>query len=151
VKSPSHRDAALDDFRARCKQHGLAFTFQRQVIYEAVLDSKEHPTPELIYDQVRSRIPSTSLGTVYKNIKTFLDTGVLKEVSLHHGTLRLEANMEPHHHLVCSQCKAIFDLDEQAVKPIHWNQAIPKGFAVERYNVEFVGLCGSCRTANRKH
>ena len=71
---PDLRKQALEDFRRCCKEHGFAFTFQRQVIYEAVVDSRDHPTPDLIYEQVRKRIPSISLGTVYKNVKTFLDS-----------------------------------------------------------------------------
>ena len=145
------RTQALDDFRRRCKEQGLAFTFQRQVIYEAVVDSREHPTPELIYEQVRQRIPSISLGTIYKNVKTFLDSGVLKEVTLHHGSLRLESNMTPHHHLVCSSCKAIFDIEESAVEPVQLPKTkLPVGFAIKQCRVEFVGLCKSCQTANRK-
>jgi Fur family peroxide stress response transcriptional regulator len=145
------RAKALDDFRCLCKERGLAFTFQRQVIYEAIVDSREHPTPELIYEQVRQRIPSISLGTVYKNVKTFLDSGVLKEVSLHHGSLRLEANMTPHHHVVCSSCRAIYDLDQSAVDPVQYSASeLPDGFSIERCRVEFVGLCQSCRTARTK-
>jgi Fur family peroxide stress response transcriptional regulator len=145
------RTQALDDFRRRCKEQGLAFTFQRQVIYEAVVDSREHPTPELIYEQVRQRIPSISLGTVYKNVKTFLDSGVLREVTLHHGSLRLESNMTPHHHLVCSSCKAIFDIDESAVEPVQLpSSELPTGFSIKQCRVEFVGECKSCQTARRK-
>lgn len=145
------RTQALDDFRRRCKDRGLAFTFQRQVIYEAVVDSHEHPTPELIYEQVRQRIPSISLGTVYKNIKTFLDSGVLKEVTLHHGSLRLESNMTPHHHLVCSSCKAIFDIEQNAVKPVRLpTSELPAGFSIEQCRVEFVGVCKKCQAARRQ-
>ena len=145
------RTQALDDFRRRCKEQGLAFTFQRQVIYEAVVDSCEHPTPELIYEQVKQRIPSISLGTIYKNVKTFLDSGVLKEVTLHHGSLRLESNMTPHHHLVCSSCKAIFDIEDSAVKPIQLPpKELPAGFSVQQCRVEFVGVCKRCQTARRK-
>ncbi len=145
------RAQALDDFRRRCKQQGLAFTFQRQVIYEAVVDSREHPTPELIYEQVRQRIPSISLGTIYKNVKTFLDSGVLKEVTLHHGSLRLESNMAPHHHLVCSSCKAIFDVEENAVEPVRLpTSKLPAGFSIRQCRVEFVGVCKTCQTALRK-
>ena len=145
------RTQALDDFRRRCKEQGLAFTFQRQVIYEAVVDSREHPTPELIYEQVRQRIPSISLGTIYKNVKTFLDSGVLKEVTLHHGSLRLESNMTPHHHLVCSSCKAIFDIEESALEPVHLPASeLPKGFSIKQCRVEFVGVCKSCQTAHRR-
>ena len=145
------RTQALDDFRRRCKEQGLAFTFQRQVIYEAVVDSREHPTPELIYEQVRQRIPSISLGTIYKNVKTFLDSGVLKEVTLHHGSLRLESNMTPHHHLVCSSCKAIFDIEESAVEPVRLPKTrLPAGFSIKQCRVEFVGLCKTCQTARGK-
>ena len=142
------RAQALDDFRRLWKERGLAFTFQRQVIYEAIVDSREHPTPELIYEQVKQRIPSISLGTIYKNVRTFLDSGVLKEVTLHHGSLRLESNMTPHHHLVCSSCKAIFDIAESAVKPVRLpTSKLPEGFTVKQCRVEFVGVCKSCRTA----
>lgn len=145
------RTQALDDFRSRCKEQGLAFTFQRQVIYEAIVDSHGHPTPELIYEQVRQRIPSISLATVYKNVKTFLDFGVLREVTLHHGSLRLESNVAPHHHLVCSSCKEIFDIDESAVKPVQLPKTeLPAGFSIKQCRVEFVGLCKSCQTAHPK-
>ncbi len=143
--TPLARESALADMRRRCKDQGLAFTFQRQVIYEAVLDSMDHPTPEHIYEQVRERIPSISLGTVYKNVKTFIDTGLLKEVSLHHGSLRLEANMKHHHHLVCSRCKSIFDLDADRVAPMKLAGLLPKGFEARQWNLEIVGVCASCR------
>jgi Fur family transcriptional regulator, peroxide stress response regulator len=145
------RSQALEDFRRRCKEQGLAFTFQRQVIYEAVVDSHEHPTPEWIYERVRQRIPSISLGTIYKNVKTFLDSGVLQEVTLHHGSLRLESNMTPHHHLVCSSCKAIFDIEESAVEPVRLpKKGLPAGFSIRQCRVEFVGACKSCQTAQQR-
>src|SRR3954469_25939070 len=145
------RTEALEDFRRRCREQGLAFTFQRQVIYEAVLASRGHPTPELIYEQVRQRIPSVSLSTIYKNLKTFLDSGVLREVTLHHGSLRLESNMTPHHHLVCSSCKAIFDIEESTVEPVQLPKTeLPAGFSINQYRVEFVGVCKKCQTAQRK-
>jgi Fe2+ or Zn2+ uptake regulation protein len=147
----SPRAQALDDFRRRCKEQGLAFTFQRQLIYEAVVDSHEHPTPELIYEHVRQRIPSISLATIYKNVKTFLDSGVLKEVTLHHGSLRLESNMTPHHHLICSSCKAIFDIEESAVEPVLLPKIeLPAGFSIRQCRVEFVGVCKGCQTAQRR-
>ena len=143
------RAQALDDFRRRCKEQGLAFTFQRQVIYEAVADSRAHPTPELIYEQVRQRIPSISLGTIYKNVRTFLDSGLLKEVTLHHGSLRLESNLTAHHHLVCSSCKAIFDIEESAVEPVQLPKIeLPAGFSIKQCRMEFVGVCNSCQLSD---
>ena len=139
------RAIALEEFRRRCKERGLASTFQRQVIYEAIAGSLEHPTPEWIYEQVRQRIPSISLGTVYKNVRTFLDSGVFKEVTLHHGSLRLEANMTPHHHAVCSSCRTIYDIAQTAVKPVKYpTDGVPAGFVIQACRVEFSGLCKTC-------
>jgi Fur family peroxide stress response transcriptional regulator len=54
----------VDRFRELCHQHGLAATHQRQVIYEAVMALPGHPSPEAVFDKVRRKIPSISLGTV---------------------------------------------------------------------------------------
>ncbi len=137
-------DRKMELFRDRCRRKGLALTHQREVIYRALAGMHEHPSPEAIYEVVRERIPSISLGTVYKNIKTFLDTGLLREVSPHHGSVRLEANMAPHHHLVCLECKAIVDLGEEDLEPVRLKRRPPAGFRIQRFSVEAVGLCAAC-------
>ena len=131
-------------FRQLCGEHGLAVTHQRQVIYQALMTMRDHPSPELVYEKVRKQIPSISLGTVYKNIKTFVDQGLLREVSLHHGSTRLETNLDAHHHLVCIQCKAIVDLDDGDLEPVRLKKRLPRGFSVQRYSVEVIGLCTHC-------
>jgi Fur family transcriptional regulator, peroxide stress response regulator len=135
-----------EEFRRLCGHHGLAVTHQRQVIYQALMSMHDHPSPEVVYEHVRKQIPSISLGTVYKNIKTFVDSGLLREVSLHHGSARLETNLDPHHHLVCVQCKTIVDLDDADLEPIRLKKRPPKGFSVQRYSVEVIGLCRQCAT-----
>ena len=68
------------------------------------------PAREEVYVRVKRKIPSISLATVYKNIHLFIESGVFREVSLHHGSLRVETNSEPHYHLVCRRCKSIRDI-----------------------------------------
>lgn len=131
-------------FRDRCVEAGLPCTHQRQVLYRALLEAEDHPSPEMLYERVQRDIPSISLGTVYRNIKTFLDNGLIGEVSLHHGSLRLEANNAPHHHLVCRKCRTMFDLPAEQVEEIHLREALPKGFRLERFVVEAHGLCAAC-------
>jgi Fur family transcriptional regulator, peroxide stress response regulator len=141
----SFDSAKIERFKRACAERGLALTHQRQVIYQALLDSGErHPSPEDIYEDVRKSIPSISLGTVYKNIKTFLDAGLVAEVSLHHGSLRLDPNIERHHHLVCVRCKAVADLPEDHLEPLRVKHELPRGFEVQRFHVEALGLCESC-------
>jgi Fur family peroxide stress response transcriptional regulator len=138
------KDQRVAEFRELCAAKGLSVTHQRHVIYEALRGAKDHPSPEAVYEKVRKQIPSVSLATVYKNIKTFIDTGVFREVSLHHGSTRLETNMTPHHHLVCSNCKAIVDLADEDFEPVRLRRPAPRGYRIQRYSVEVVGLCPAC-------
>jgi Fur family peroxide stress response transcriptional regulator len=146
--------APISEFRALCVQRGLAATHQRQVIYETVMALPGHPSPEAIYERVRERIPSISLATVYKNIRTFLESGIFQEVSLHHGSIRVEPNRRPHHHLVCVRCKSIRDLDEGELEPVRLKHRLPRGFQVKRFAVDVLGICERCqahaRTQTRK-
>src|ERR1700761_2295679 len=100
-------------FRELCARYGLAATHQRQVLYDVMQTMPGHPSPEEVYVRVKKRIPAISLATVYKNIHLFVERGMLKEVSMHHGSLRVERNNHPHHHLVCSDCKSITDVEEK--------------------------------------
>lgn len=137
----------LAAFRELCRERGFALTHQRQVLYRELLRMGGHPSPEALYERVRQEIPSISLGTVYKNIHTFLETGLLREVSLHHGSLRLEANFEPHHHLVCTRCRQIFDLPEENLGEVKIQGGAPPGFRIQKVSVEVLGLCASCAKA----
>jgi len=138
------RDELLHKFRELCRQHDLAVTHQRTIIYEALISMFGHPTPEQIYERVCQQIPSISLATVYKTINTFIETGIVHEASLHHGSIRLDSNLEPHHHMVCTKCKAIFDLEQEAIGPVLRNRTLPNGFRVQRFSVEVLGLCERC-------
>ncbi len=132
------------DFRDLCRQHSLAATHQRRVIYETVMSLHGHPSPERIYEGVRKKIPTISLATVYKNVRTFLDSGMLREVSFHHGSLRVEPNEHEHHHLVCVRCKQITDLDTESLGPVRVKERLPRGFQVTRITVDVLGICAAC-------
>jgi Fur family peroxide stress response transcriptional regulator len=132
-----------DEFVALCRSHGLAATHQRRVIYATIALLHGHPSPELIYEKVKKKIPSISLATVYNNVRTFLASGMLREVSMHHGSLRVEPNEHEHHHLVCVRCKTISDLDAKNLGPLRLKTQ-PRGFRITRIAVDVLGICAAC-------
>jgi len=133
------------DFSSLCRKHDLAATHQRRVIYETVMSLDGHPSPEIIYAAVRKKIPSISLATVYKNVRTFLESGMLREVSMHHGSMRVEPNESEHHHLVCIRCRQITDLDpDLRPRMTRMKQRLPRGFQVTRVSIDVLGVCASC-------
>jgi Fur family peroxide stress response transcriptional regulator len=136
-------------FRKLCADHGLAATHQRQVLYNVMQTMPGHPSPEEVYAQVRRHIPAISLATVYKNIHLFVERGVLRELSMHHGSLRVESNSAPHHHLVCSQCKTITDIAEKDLGALPAPRKLRGGFRVQRYSIDVLGVCAACQKAKR--
>jgi len=140
---------AASSFRELCAAHGIAVTHQRQVLYEVMQKMHGHPSPEEVYAAVKKLIPAISLNTVYKNIHLFIDSGVFSQLSLHHGTLRVEMNSHDHHHLVCSRCRAVSDIPDHDLSKMLGLKAPRKrltgGFQVQRLAIDVIGLCARCQ------
>jgi Fur family peroxide stress response transcriptional regulator len=133
-----------DQFRKMAWKHGLAATHQRQVVYEAVVASRGHRSPEQIYSAVRKRIPHISLATVYNNLRLFVEHGLLREVTPHSSTLRVDGNLKPHHHLVCSRCKSVQDIEGDFIDFKRLSPQVTDGFDLSHHVVEIFGLCRRC-------
>jgi len=136
-------------FRELCQENGIAVTHQRQVLYEVMKTMHGHPSPEEVYARVKKKVPAISLATVYKNLNRFLKAGMLQEMSVHHGSLRVEVKDHPHHHLVCTSCKKIEDIDSDQIGPLHVRGRLPMGFAVQRFSVDVIGLCARCHNKKK--
>ncbi len=131
-------------FREKCRELGLAVTPQRLMIYRILAESEKHPTPEAVYERVRRRMPTISLATVYKSIHTFVEAGLIRPVGARHDSLRLDANLTRHDHLVCRSCMNIDDLPSGILDPVQVPGRLPGGFQAERYRVDLWGLCAEC-------
>jgi Fur family peroxide stress response transcriptional regulator len=138
-----HRSST--DFRKLCADHGIAVTHQRQVLFEVMQGMEGHPSPEEVYARVKKKVPAISLATVYKNIHLFVESGIFRKMSVHHGSVRVEMNNEEHHHMVCSKCKAITDVGEKELGLVPKRRKLADGFLVERYAVDVIGLCARCQ------
>ena len=131
-------------FRSLCAAHGLTATHQRQILYEVMATMPGHPSPEEVYARVKKRVPAISLATVYKNIHLFVEKGVLKQLSMHHGSMRVELNDQVHHHLVCSECKEVTDVNENDLGVLPSLKELPGGFQVKRFSLDIIGVCAAC-------
>lgn len=132
------------DCIAILREHGLQVTYQRLAIYQSLLDSKDHPSAEDIYQQVRRRFPMISLGTVYKTLERFHEVKLIQRVSPMTDVARYEAKTNAHHHLICLECQTIVDLDDPTLDE---KIQLPKdnGFKILQRQVVIQGLCPHCR------
>lgn len=123
---------------------GKRYSRQRELIYNAVLGSKEHPTAEMVYQWLKPANPNLSLGTVYRNLTLLAQEGIL--IRMPFPVERYDADVRPHSHFRCKGCGRVFDLmlehdtviDSAAAK-------VAPGFQVEGHDLIFTGLCPECQ------
>jgi Fur family peroxide stress response transcriptional regulator len=137
----------LVDIQERFRARGLKSTPQRTAIYEALSQSTAHPTAEELYAEVSPRFPMLSLNTVYYTLGALQKAGLIQEVNVGHNRARFDANLSPHHHLICLGCHGIVDVMDDHLNQLTPPSGLPKGFAISDYQVAFRGYCGRCRQA----
>ena len=89
--------------------NGKRYSRQRELIYEALMHTDQHPTAEMVYQWLKPTNPNLSLGTVYRNLNLLVDEGAAVRMAF--PVERYDANVEPHPHFRCEVCGGVFDLD----------------------------------------
>ena len=54
-------------------------------------------------------------------------------------------NKEPHHHLICSVCKKVMDVDDTELGMGSRLTRLGNGFVIERVSVDVIGVCPECQ------
>ena len=82
----------------------MRYSHQRERIFRAVSERCDHPTANMVYEQLKLEMPRLSLGTVYRNLNQLADAGRLKKIPLADGSCRFDKTKEAHSHIVCDEC-----------------------------------------------
>lgn len=122
---------------------GLKVTPQRRRIFEILYADRAHPTAEEIYRLARDEMPTMSLKTVYQTLHSLARLGQIQPVDLGTGSVRFDADVHHHHHLVCSGCGRI-DNVELDLDPLAGPAAARHGFVLGHTEAVVRGLCPSC-------
>ncbi|MEN6385985.1 MAG: Fur family transcriptional regulator [Phycisphaerales bacterium] len=135
----------LENFYKVCKQHGLKLTPQRIEIYRVLLESKEHPSAEMVYEKIHQKFPNVSFDTVNRTLNTLNDIGAAFIVEGSGDVKRFDGNCSNHQHYKCVKCKKIFDFSHENFDNIHVPEILAGDFKVLRATVYIEGLCKSCQ------
>lgn len=123
----------------------MRYSHQRERIFRAVAESCEHPTANMVYEQLKTDMPRLSLGTVYRNLNQLADAGRLKKIPLSDGSCRFDKTREAHSHIVCEICGAVADVHLPSFQA--FEQAIQEetDFSLRSYDVVLRGVCRRCK------
>lgn len=123
---------------------GYRATPQRIAISRFTLSSKDHPTAQTIYSEVRKVYPTVSLATVYKTIQILKGAGLLQEMNSPKGQTRFDSDIKPHINLVCLECGSIEDWEDSTVPEMIAKAEDSTNFTASGQSFDVFGICQSC-------
>lgn len=138
-----------DDIYNNLKEKGYKLTKQRQIIIAALIKhKKKHLTADELYHYVKTTNPEIGLATVYRNVKMLSDLKIIETLNLNDGFVRYELSPAPkkhrHHHLICTRCHKVIEVEEDLMDSIEKIFETNYGFRVSDHETKFYGLCPDC-------
>lgn len=126
-------------------------TVQRNLVLQAIRKHDDHPTADMLYEEIRNEHPKVSRGTVYRNLNVLAELGEINAVIVPEGPKRFEAKIPDHHHFMCRSCGMVQDV---FLPPITYHeQDCPdlNDCLVENQSLVLTGLCPECKKKHAKN
>lgn len=124
---------------------GVKYSRQREAIQMNLVGRYDHPTADMVYEDIRKEYPHISLGTVYRNLSLLAQHGEIQKLAMADGPDRFDGNPHLHYHFCCRKCGQVIDFPIQGGEEQLTRQAA-KGFAghIDGQFVQFFGTCPQC-------
>ncbi|MCF6313745.1 MAG: transcriptional repressor [Verrucomicrobiales bacterium] len=129
---------------------GLRMTKQRKLVYDVLLDERDHPTATEVYMRSKQRMSSISLATVYNCLETLSAAGLVKQVNVGRDASRYCPNLAQHAHFICVKCEQVLDIDLKNDKEVESVWELPEGARIDQLEVAMKGVCPDCNAAEKE-
>jgi Fur family peroxide stress response transcriptional regulator len=147
-------DRRVQAFVRTCRLRGMKVTHQRMEIFHELAASDEHPDAETVYQRVSERMASLSRDTVYRTLSTLEAEGLIRKVEPLFERARYDANLDRHHHFVCTTCGMVRDFYSQTLDGLPIPKSVEVLGEIDAVQVEIRGTCSACmnrKTETRRH
>ena len=114
-------------------------TKQRDLILNIINNSYNHPSAYDIYLECKKTIPNISLGTIYRNLNTLIETNNIQKIKSVDNIDRYD-KMINHSHFICIKCNKIIDINEK----VNYNEYVGEN-KVLNCKLILEGLCKDCK------
>jgi len=141
------RRQALSELAARLRGQSHKITGPRKAILE-ILRQHSHPLTNL---EIFAALPKNQcdLATIYRSMRLLEKLGMVKQFDFGDGKARFELIGEGrqghHHHLVCTRCAGVVEIEECFPDEMERRIAAKNGFKAVTHKLEFFGICPNCQ------
>jgi len=140
----------IENFKASAKRSGVKLTHQRLEIFREVASSLDHPNAESVFRAIQPRMPTVSLDTVYRTLWLLADLGLVTTLGPRRETVRFDANLDYHHHYVCTRCGLARDFNSAELNTLRIPDSVRCLGSVVTTHIEIRGVCSRCAKTKAK-
>ena len=147
-------DAAVDALRS----HGLRVSAARRLVLEALFAADSPISAEQVADGLAGRLPRSDLASVYRNLETLEEMGLVRHFHLGHGPgLYGLTGAREREYMVCDSCRSVRAVAPEDLDTVRSLIRHEFGFEARFSHFPMVGLCAECardeppRRSERRH
>ena len=139
----------LEQLKNIVKNKGLKYTKQREIIFQAILETNEHLNAEELHQRISDKWPEEKIGiaTVYRALSFLEDVQLISSIDLQNNEgKKFEANNTAHHdHLICMKCNKIIEFVNDDIESIQEKVAQKHNFQLKNHTMYLFGICEDCQ------
>jgi Fur family transcriptional regulator, ferric uptake regulator len=141
--SPEARDVESAVVTLRSK--GMRISAARRLVLEALYAAGAPISAEQIADGLAGRLPRSDLASVYRNLETLEQLGLVRHCHLGHGPgLYLPTGTSEHEYLVCDSCNVVSSVESAQMDAVRALIRARFGYEAHFSHFPILGLCADC-------
>ena len=117
-------------------------TQQGNAIRQVLKKAGRPLSPREIFGKAHREVSGLGIATVYRNLKSLQEEGLVNTVELPGQPPRWElAADKHHHHFLCNTCDKLFEIN---ACPEDLQRLLPEGYILEDHDILLRGQCSAC-------
>jgi Fur family peroxide stress response transcriptional regulator len=133
------------------KGSGLRATPARRLILTLLVGHANHLCTDEILTELSKLGHRIATATIYQNLAKLVEAGLLIRFTGADGIVKYDSNLAPHHHLSCTGCGRVIDVDLDTASHLRGLRPTvartgesPRGWRLVGIRMELKGLCPAC-------
>jgi Fur family transcriptional regulator, ferric uptake regulator len=144
IRAPQPMAMSADDAAEAIRASGLRLSAARRLVLEALYRADSPVKAEEIAGGLDGILPRSDLASVYRNLETLEQLGLVRHIHLGHGPGRYEPATQPRDYLVCEHCESVVSVPAGNLDEARRTIEAATGFRTRFDHFPLTGICAGC-------
>lgn len=148
-RSPAIEAKTVEEAVDALHRLDLRVSTARRLMLEVLYNAEAPLSAERIAEGLEGSWPGPDIASVYRNLETLEEVGLIRHVHLGHGPGLYALAAPEHEYLVCESCRCIRSVAREELDSVRARVRELFGFEARFTHFPLVGLCPDCISKNR--